>query len=88
MPTLISLEQEINPWEAQAARFDFAAQKLNLDEGLWKVLRYPSREIIVHFPVSMDDGPIEVFTGFRVQHSHGARAGQGWHSLFAGCDAG
>ena len=30
----ISLEQEINPWEAQAARFDFAAQKLNLDEGL------------------------------------------------------
>jgi glutamate dehydrogenase (NAD(P)+) len=68
MPTL-TLEQEINPWEAQAARFDFAAQKLNLDEGLWKVLRYPNREIIVHIPVSMDDGSIEVFTGFRVQHS-------------------
>jgi glutamate dehydrogenase (NAD(P)+) len=31
MPSLISLEQEINPWEAQAARFDFAAKKLNLD---------------------------------------------------------
>ena len=44
----ISLEQEINPWEAQAARFDFAAQKLNLDEGLMKVLRYPTREIILH----------------------------------------
>ena len=69
MPQSISLEHEINPWEAQAARFDFAAQKLNLDEGLWKVLRYPSREIIVHFPVGMDDGSIEVFTGFRVQHS-------------------
>src|SRR4051794_2924374 len=65
----ISLEQEHNPWEAQAARFDFAAQKLNLDDGLWKVLRYPARELIVHFPVSMDDGSIEVFTGFRVQHS-------------------
>src|ERR1043166_8522506 len=65
----ISLEQEINPWEAQAARFDLAAQKLKLDEGLWKVLRYPSREIIVHIPVSMDDGRLEVFTGFRVQHS-------------------
>ncbi|MGB7190592.1 MAG: Glu/Leu/Phe/Val dehydrogenase, partial [Acidobacteriaceae bacterium] len=65
----VTLEQEINPWEAQAARFDFAARKLNLDEGLWKVLRYPSREIIVHFPVAMDDGRIEVFTGFRVQHS-------------------
>ncbi len=65
----ISLEQEINPWEAQAARFDLAAQKLNLDEGLWKVLRYPAREVIVHIPVSMDDGRLEVFTGFRVQHS-------------------
>jgi glutamate dehydrogenase (NAD(P)+) len=65
----ISLEQEINPWEAQAARFDLAAHKLNLDEGLWKVLRYPNREIIVHIPVAMDSGQLEVFTGFRVQHS-------------------
>jgi glutamate dehydrogenase (NAD(P)+) len=56
-------------WEAQAARFDLAAQKLNLDEGLWKVLRYPNRELIVHIPVQMDDGHLEVFTGFRVQHS-------------------
>jgi glutamate dehydrogenase (NAD(P)+) len=65
----VSLEQELNPWEAQAARFDFAAQKLNLDDGLWKILRYPNREIIVHIPVSMDNGTLEVFTGFRVQHS-------------------
>src|ERR1700741_679638 len=65
----ISLEQEINPWEAQAARFDLAARKLNLDEGLWKGLRYPTREIILHIPVQMDDGSLEVFTGFRVQHS-------------------
>jgi glutamate dehydrogenase (NAD(P)+) len=65
----VSLEQELNPWEAQAARFDFAAQKLNLDEGLWKILRYPQREIIVHIPVAMDNGSLEVFTGFRVQHS-------------------
>src|ERR1051325_7289704 len=65
----ISLEQELNPWEAQAARFDFAAQKLNLNEGLWKILRYPNREIIVHIPVTMDDGRLEVFDGFRVQHS-------------------
>ncbi|WP_263368107.1 Glu/Leu/Phe/Val family dehydrogenase [Edaphobacter bradus] len=65
----LSIEQETNPWEAQAARFDFAAKKLNLDQGIWKVLRYPSREIIVHIPVTMDDGSIEVFTGYRVQHS-------------------
>ncbi|HKD01574.1 MAG TPA: Glu/Leu/Phe/Val dehydrogenase [Terriglobales bacterium] len=65
----VSLEQELNPVEAQVARFDLAAQKLNLDEGLWKVLRYPTREIILHIPVAMDSGSLEVFTGFRVQHS-------------------
>ncbi len=73
----MSLEQETNPWEAQAARFDFAARKLNLDQGIWKVLRYPSREIIVHIPVSMDDGSIEVFTGYRVQHSIARGPGKG-----------
>ena len=65
----MTLEEEKNPWEAQAARFDLAAKKLKLDDGIWKVLRYPSREIIVHIPVQMDDGSIEVFTGYRVQHS-------------------
>ena len=73
----ITLEQEINPWEAQAARFDYAARKLNLDDGLWKVLRYPSREVIVHFPVTMDDGRLELFTGFRVQHSIARGPGKG-----------
>jgi glutamate dehydrogenase (NAD(P)+) len=73
----ITLEQEINPWEAQAARFDFAARKLNLDEGLWRVLRHPSREIIVHFPVTMDNGRIEMFTGFRVLHSQARGPGKG-----------
>ncbi len=68
IPT-VTLDQEINPWEAQSARFEFAARKLNLDPGLWKVLSSPSREVIVHFPVPMDDGHIEMFTGFRVQHS-------------------
>src|SRR5436305_4650784 len=64
-----SYGEETNPWEAQAARFDLAAHKLNLDEGIMKVLRYPTREIIVHIPVMMDNGQLEVFTGFRVQHS-------------------
>jgi len=73
----ISLEQEINPWEAQAARFDFAARKLNLEDGLWKLLRRPSREIIVHFPVILDDGSTEVFTGYRVQHSQARGPGKG-----------
>jgi glutamate dehydrogenase (NAD(P)+) len=65
----MTMEKEANPWESQSARFDLAAQKLNLDEGIWKVLRYPSREVIVHIPVMLDNGKLEVFTGFRVQHS-------------------
>ena len=64
-----ALEQEKNPWEQQAARFNQAAEKLKLDEGLWRVLRQPNREIIVHIPVNMDNGQLEVFTGYRVQHS-------------------
>ncbi len=66
---IVNPEHELNPWEEQAARFDLAAKKLNLEEGLWKVLRYPNREIILHIPVAMDNGSLEVFTGYRVQHS-------------------
>jgi glutamate dehydrogenase (NAD(P)+) len=69
MTTAVPMDKETNTWEAQAARFDVAAHKLNLDEGIWKVLRYPNRELILHIPVAMDNGQLEVFTGFRVQHS-------------------
>ena len=65
----IPMSDELNPSVAQVARFDFAAQKLNLDDGMWKILRTPNREIIVHIPIGMDNGSIEVFTGYRVQHS-------------------
>src|SRR5207248_4835866 len=69
--------EEANPWEAQVARSNVAARKLNLDEGLWKILRQPSREIIVHIPVQIDDGTVESFTGFRVQHSIGRGPAKG-----------
>jgi len=72
-----TMEQETNPWEAQASRFDEAARRLKLDDGIWKILRYPAREIIVHIPVQMDDGRIEVFTGYRVQHSNARGPGKG-----------
>jgi len=69
MASTVTHTQETNPWEQQAARFNVAAQKLKLDEGLWRVLQQPNREIIVHIPVMMDNGQLEVFTGYRVQHS-------------------
>ena len=68
-PVSISYENEKNPWLAAAVRFDEAAQRLKLDDGMCKVLRSPAREITVHIPVLLDDGRIEVFTGYRVQHS-------------------
>lgn len=60
---------EMNPRLSAEARLDEAASRLGLDEGIQKVLRYPAREMIVYLPVMMDSGRIEVFTGFRVQHS-------------------
>jgi glutamate dehydrogenase (NAD(P)+) len=68
-PISISIENEHNPWLAAAARFDEAAMRLHLDDGMCKVLRSPAKEITVHIPVQLDDGRIEVFTGYRVQHS-------------------
>ncbi len=64
-----SLDKEFNPWLAAEARFHTAADTLGLDDGLRKVLRSPAREITVNIPVGMDDGRLEVFTGYRVQHS-------------------
>ena len=64
-----SADAEFNPLLSAEARFDEAAARLGLDEGMQKVLRSPSREIIVHIPVVLDDNRLEVFTGYRVQHS-------------------
>jgi glutamate dehydrogenase (NAD(P)+) len=49
--------------------FDVAADLLELDQGLRHILRSPQRELTVRFPVKMDDGHVEVLTGFRVQHN-------------------
>jgi glutamate dehydrogenase (NAD(P)+) len=68
-PVSISLDNEHNPWLAAEARFEEAAKRLKLDDGMRKVLGTPAREIIVHIPVQLDDGRLEVFTGYRVQHS-------------------
>ncbi|CAN5738399.1 Glu/Leu/Phe/Val dehydrogenase [soil metagenome] len=72
----------INPWHVAQQQFDLAADKLNLDPGLRRVLREPRRELIVHFPVKMDDGSVQVFTGYRVQHNLGrgpAKGGLRYH---------
>ena len=54
---------------AMLQEFDGAARILNLDPGIWKILTQPKRQIIVSCPVQMDNGQIEVFTGYRVQYN-------------------
>lgn len=63
------MSREFNPWLAAEARFDRAAELLGLDDGLRKLLKTPGMEVTVNIPVQMDDGRLEVFTGYRVQHS-------------------
>src|ERR671939_273550 len=60
---------ESNPFEAMMRRFDRAAELLKLDGGLYKVLRNPEKQITVSVPVLMDNGEVEVFTGYRVLYN-------------------
>ena len=60
---------EENPFEAMMSRFDRAAQLLDLEPGLYKVLRHPEKQITVSVPVMMDNGELEVFTGYRVLYN-------------------
>ena len=67
----------INAWEVAQRQFDLAAERLDLDPGMRLVLREPRREFTVHFPVHMDDGSVQVFTGHRVQHNLGRGPAKG-----------
>ncbi|MEJ2008010.1 MAG: Glu/Leu/Phe/Val dehydrogenase dimerization domain-containing protein, partial [Acidobacteriota bacterium] len=67
--TTVDTDKEFSVFDSMVARFDVAAQKLELDAGILKYMRTPNREIAVHIPVVMDNGKLEVFDGFRVQHS-------------------
>jgi hypothetical protein len=62
----MSVHQE-NAYHNAQRQFDIAADILNLDPGYRKLLRVPHREFAVNFPVKMDDGRIEMFTGYRVR---------------------
>ena len=58
-----------NPFVNAQRQFEIAADLLDLDVGMRQILRVPQRELTVNFPVKMDDGRVEVFTGFRIQHN-------------------
>ncbi|HEX6693264.1 MAG TPA: Glu/Leu/Phe/Val dehydrogenase [Longimicrobiales bacterium] len=66
---LLSGSNEENPFEAMMQRFDHAADLLGLDPSIYRILRHPEKQIITSVPVSMDNGEVEVFTGYRVLYN-------------------
>jgi glutamate dehydrogenase (NAD(P)+) len=68
---------ELNVYKSAEARFEVAAQKLGLEEGIYRYLKYPSKEITVYVPVALDSGKLEVFIGYRVLHSSVRGPGKG-----------
>jgi glutamate dehydrogenase (NAD(P)+) len=59
----------VNPYEVAQSQFDEAADRLGLSQAMRAILRKPKRELIVNFPVRMDNGDVQMFTGYRVQHN-------------------
>ncbi len=61
---------EESPFESMMERFRFAADILELDEGMFQYLASPVKQVIVSVPVVMDNGKIQVFEGYRVIHDN------------------
>lgn len=68
---------EMNVYESAESRFETAAQKLGLEQGVYHYLKYPDREITIYIPVALDNGQLQVFTGYRVLHSTVRGPGKG-----------
>lgn len=67
--SLVESQHKENPFEIAQQQFDIAADILDLNHGMRQILRVPQREFTVRFPVTMDDGSVRVFTGYRIHHN-------------------
>jgi len=63
------MTDQINAFKIAQIQFDAVAETMKLDPGVREVLRWPAREFTFRIPVRMDNGTLQVFTGFRVQHN-------------------
>lgn len=68
---------QTDPWSVAQEQFSIAADRLHLDPNMRAILAECQRELIVHFPVRMQDGVVKVFTGYRVQHNVSRGPGKG-----------
>jgi glutamate dehydrogenase (NAD(P)+) len=64
-----TVKNEFNIYESAEARFEEAARRLGLEDGLYRYMKFPNKELTVYIPVAMDSGKLEVFIGYRVHHS-------------------
>jgi len=64
------IKDKDNPFESMMSRFHIAAQHLGLDDEVYNVLKSPTKQVIVSLPITMDNGSIKVFEGYRVIHSN------------------
>jgi glutamate dehydrogenase (NAD(P)+) len=71
------IEENLNPFAIAMAQFDRAAEYLDLDDGMRELLKTPKRQLVVSIPVKMDDGRLQVFEGYRVQHNLARGPGKG-----------
>src|SRR4051812_19632259 len=69
--SVVAEGEERDLFDVAVEQFQIAAEVLGLDDDMRKILSHCQRELTVHFPVEMDDGSVEVFTGYRVQHNRG-----------------
>ena len=67
----------INPWDVATRQMDIAVERLKLDPGVSEKIKQTKRELIVQFPAEMDDGSVEIFTGYRVKHNMARGPGKG-----------
>ena len=73
----VTAPEELNVYQNAEARFEVAAQKLGLEQGLYRYLKYPSKEVTLYIPVGLDNGQLEIFIGYRVLHSTVRGPGKG-----------
>ena len=69
LPQFVVAQPQQTLWDTTLKQLDDVAMRIGLDPSIHRILRRPERELTVSLPVMMDDGRIEVFSGYRVQHS-------------------
>src|SRR5437763_15168251 len=67
----VAVRSDRDLFETAVEQFQIAADVMGLEDSMRRILSHCQRELTISFPVEMDDGSVEVYTGYRVQHNTG-----------------